>query len=88
MCKLTAETKLDLIFIIEIIYVVHVERVQVDIYMNTIKAIHVAGRGGPKVCDTYNLSHFLDNWLTDDGLVSLTLRPPFTLRKIPGTHFC
>jgi hypothetical protein len=31
--------------------------------------------------------HFLDNLLTDGGeIVSLTRRPPFTPRKIPGTH--
>jgi hypothetical protein len=31
----------------------------------------------------------LDNWLTDGGdVVSLTRRPPFIPRKIPGTHFC
>jgi hypothetical protein len=35
------------------------------------------------------LPHFLDNRLTDVGeVVSLTPRPPFTPRKIPGTHFC
>jgi hypothetical protein len=34
-------------------------------------------------------SHFLDNRLTDGGEgVSLTHRPPFTSKKIPGTHFC
>jgi hypothetical protein len=31
---------------------------------------------------------FLDNLLTDGGVtVSLTRRPPFTPRKIPGTNF-
>jgi hypothetical protein len=35
------------------------------------------------------LPHFLDNQLTDGGkVVSLMRRPPFTTRKIPGTHFC
>jgi hypothetical protein len=30
--------------------------------------------------------HFLDNRLTDGGeVVTLTRRPPFTTRKIPGT---
>jgi hypothetical protein len=43
------------------------------------KAIPVRGRGG---------SHFLDNRLTDDSEVSLTRRPPFTPRKIPGSQFC
>jgi hypothetical protein len=33
--------------------------------------------------------HYLDNRLTDGcKVVSLTRRPPFTPRKIPGTHFC
>jgi hypothetical protein len=32
---------------------------------------------------------FLDSWFTDSGeVVSLVRRPPFTPRKIPGTHFC
>jgi hypothetical protein len=31
----------------------------------------------------------LDNRITDGGqIVRLTRRPPFTPRKIPGTHFC
>jgi hypothetical protein len=31
----------------------------------------------------------LDNWLIDGGeIVSLTRRPLFIPRKIPGTHFC
>jgi hypothetical protein len=35
--------------------------------------------------ETSRLLHFLDNRLTDGGeVVSLTRRPPFTLRKIPG----
>jgi hypothetical protein len=46
-------------------------------------------RGGPQGCETSRLPHFLDNRLTNGGeVVSLTLRPPFTLKKIPGTHFC
>jgi hypothetical protein len=33
--------------------------------------------------------HYLEYRLTDGGeVVSLTRRPPFTLSKIPGTHFC
>jgi hypothetical protein len=36
-----------------------------------------------------SLPHFsLDSRLTVGGEVSLTRRPPFTPRKIPGTHFC
>jgi hypothetical protein len=52
-------------------------------------AIPVTGRGSPYGCGTSRLSHLLDNRLKDDGKVlSLTRRPPFTHRKIPGTHFC
>jgi hypothetical protein len=53
------------------------------------KAIPVTDRGGPQGCETSRFSHFLDNRLTDGGkVVSLQRRPPFTPRKIPGTHFC
>jgi hypothetical protein len=53
------------------------------------KGIPVTGRGGPLGCETLRLPYFLDNRLTDGGkVVSLTRRPPFTPRKIPGTHFC
>jgi hypothetical protein len=51
------------------------------------KTISVTGRGGSKVFETSRLPHFLDNRLIDGGeVVSLTHRPPFTPRKIPGTH--
>jgi hypothetical protein len=53
------------------------------------KAISVTGREGPLGCETSRLPQFLDNRLTEGGkVVSLTCRPPFTPRKIPGTHFC
>jgi hypothetical protein len=40
-------------------------------------------------CETSRLPHFLDNRLTDGvEVVRLTRRPPFTPRKISGTHFC
>jgi hypothetical protein len=53
------------------------------------KAIPVTGRGGPYGCETSRLPHILDSRLTDGGEdVSLTSRPPFTPRKIPGSHFC
>jgi hypothetical protein len=53
------------------------------------KAIPVAGHGGPPGFETSRISHFLDNRHTDGGkAVSLMRRPPFTPRKIPGTHFC
>jgi hypothetical protein len=39
--------------------------------------------------ETSRLTHFLHNRLRDGGeVVSLTRRPPFTPRKIPGTHLC
>jgi hypothetical protein len=54
-----------------------------------VKAIRVRGHGGPYGCETSRLPHFLDNQPTNGGeVISLTRRPPFTLRKIPGTHFC
>jgi hypothetical protein len=53
------------------------------------KAIPVTGRGGPWGCEKLKLSHFQDNRLTDgDKAVSPTRLPPFTLRRITGTHFC
>jgi hypothetical protein len=53
------------------------------------KAIPVTGREGPWGSEMYRLPHFLENRLSDgDEDVSLTRRPPFTPRKIPGTHFC
>jgi hypothetical protein len=54
------------------------------------KAVPVIGHGGPYGCERRG-SHtrMLGNRLTDDGeVVSLTCQPPFTPRKIPGTHFC
>jgi hypothetical protein len=52
-------------------------------------AIPVTGTGGQFGCETSRLPHFLDNRLTDGGeVVSLTRRPPFTPRKIPGTQLC
>jgi hypothetical protein len=48
------------------------------------KAIPVIGRGGPYVCETSRLPHFLDNWLRDGGeFFSRTRRPSFTPRRIP-----
>jgi hypothetical protein len=53
------------------------------------KAIPVTGCRGPKICETSRLPHFPHNRLADGGeVVSLTRRPPFTPRKIPGTYFC
>jgi hypothetical protein len=46
-----------------------------------VEALRVVRRPGSHI--------FLDNRLTDGGeVVSLTHRPPFTPRKMPGTHFC
>jgi hypothetical protein len=51
------------------------------------KAILVTGREGPQGCETSRI-RFLDNRLTDGNkVVSPTRQPPFTPRKIPGTHF-
>jgi hypothetical protein len=37
----------------------------------------------------FRLPHFLDKLLTDGSeVVSLRHQPPFTPRKIPGTHSC
>jgi hypothetical protein len=59
------------------------------VYKSKSKGTPVTGRGGPWGCEMLRLPHFLDNRLTYGGeTVSLTRRPPFTLRKIPGTHFC
>jgi hypothetical protein len=53
------------------------------------KTLPVTGRGGPYGCEPSALLHFLENRLTDGGeVVSLIRRPPFTPRKILGTHFC
>jgi hypothetical protein len=49
------------------------------------KANPVTGREGPQGCGTSRLPHFLDNRLTDGS--EFVSRPPFTPRKIPGTHF-
>jgi hypothetical protein len=53
------------------------------------KAVLVTGRGEPSGGETSRLPHFLDNRHTNGGeTLSLTRWPPFTPRKIPGTHFC
>jgi hypothetical protein len=54
------------------------------------KAIPVTDHGGPLGCETSRLPpHFLDDQFTDGSeRVSLMQPPPFTPRKIPGTHFC
>jgi hypothetical protein len=51
--------------------------------------VPVTGSGGPQGCERSRVPYFLDNRLRDGGeVVSLTRRPSFTTRKIPGTHFC
>jgi hypothetical protein len=53
------------------------------------KSILETARGGPYICETSRLPHFLDNRVTDGGeVVSLTRGLPIILRKISGTHFC
>jgi hypothetical protein len=52
-------------------------------------SIPVIDPGDPQVCERSRLPYFLDNQLAHGGeIVSLTRRPPFTPKKIPGTHFC
>jgi hypothetical protein len=41
-----------------------------------------------KVCVYDGARSFLDNRLIGGDVVNLTRWPPFTRRKIPGTHFC
>jgi hypothetical protein len=51
------------------------------------EAFCVTGRRGPQGSETSRLPHILANRLTDASYaVSLTRRPPFTFREIPGTH--
>jgi hypothetical protein len=51
--------------------------------------IPITGRGSLYDCETSRLPSFLDSRLKDGGeVVSLTHRPPFTPREIPGNHFC
>jgi hypothetical protein len=53
-----------------------------------VKATPVTDHEDPYGCGRSRIPHFLDNRLTDGGeVVSLTRRPSFTPRKIPGTHF-
>jgi hypothetical protein len=65
-----------------------------QISLNTLHQLHgkdipIPGREGPEGCETSRLQHFLDKRLTDGGeVISLTRQPPFTPRKIPGTHLC
>jgi hypothetical protein len=49
----------------------------------------VTGREGLLGCETSRFLHFLDNQFTDGGeVVSFMRWPPFTPKKILGTHFC
>jgi hypothetical protein len=51
-------------------------------------AIPVTGLGGPYICETLRLQHFLDSQLTDDSeLVSLTCQLPFTTKKDTWNSF-
>jgi hypothetical protein len=53
------------------------------------KAIPVTSCGGPWGCGMLRFPHSLDNQLTDGSeVVGFMHWPPFTPRKIPGTHFC
>jgi hypothetical protein len=58
-------------------------------FMIKCKAIPVTGTERSYGCGKSRLPHFLENRLTDgDEIVRLQRRPPFTPRKIPGTHLC
>jgi hypothetical protein len=60
-----------------------------SLYIYIYESISVTGRGVPLGCEKSRLPHILDNRLTDGGkVVTLTSRPLFTPKKIPGTHFC
>jgi hypothetical protein len=51
------------------------------------KTIPVTDGGGPQGCEKSRLPHFLDSRLTGGcDVVSLTRRPLFTPKKIPGPH--
>jgi hypothetical protein len=53
------------------------------------EAVSPTGRGAHRVVRRRGSHIFIDNRPTDGSeVVSLTCRPPFTLRKIPDTHFC
>jgi hypothetical protein len=54
-----------------------------------IKLCLLTDHGDPQSCDKLRLPHFLGNWLKDGSeFVSPMRRPPFNLKKIPGTHLC
>jgi hypothetical protein len=47
------------------------------------------GRGGVQSCEMLRIPNYVESQFTDRGkVVNLKHRPRFTLRKIPGTHFC
>jgi hypothetical protein len=59
-----------------------------DVY-TIVKVVPVTSREGPLGCETSRHPHLLNSRLIDGGeVMSLTLQPPLTPRKIPGTHFC
>jgi hypothetical protein len=76
---------------------VHLKRIIYDLTMKISRTILHHAKRQSYPCnrpwrtihlETSRLPHFLDNRLTDDGeVVSLTRRPPFPPRMIPGTHF-
>jgi hypothetical protein len=59
------------------------------VYLLCYIAIPVTGHRGPQGCETLRLHHCLDNRLIHGGQdVSFICQPPYTPRKISGTHFC
>jgi hypothetical protein len=54
-----------------------------------LKTILVTACGGLYSSETLRLMHFLEDRCTEGSeVVSLTIRPPFTSKKIRGDHFC
>jgi hypothetical protein len=51
------------------------------------RKVLVTDRGGLWGSEMSRLPHFIDNRFNEDDEVSLTLRPHFIPRNIPGTHF-
>jgi hypothetical protein len=60
--------------------------IKYEVYLEEIgNALPVTGRGGPKVCETSRLPHFLNNRSTDGSeSVRLMRRPPLPLERFLG----
>jgi hypothetical protein len=72
-----------------LMYQTSLRHIAEDQCYNSGNAVPVTRCEGPYGCERSRIPHFLDSQLTDGSeVVSLTYRPPFIPRKIPGTHFC